>query len=291
MKRIICTAAEGRFAPLAYDLLQSVRDKATADIAIGLLDVGLTAEQRDKLAPLADHVVAPGWDIVSASPDRKPNPRTGFQAMTARPFLPRHFPGYDLYMWLDADTWVQRWEAVEVFFATARSGAIAIVPEIDRSYTSTYDRGSHRRWSHRSYERAYGVEAARLYGSHPTINAGAFALRGDSPTWGLWAQAFQEGIDRAPDFAIDQLSLNHVIYRGSARYAFLPSTANWLVNKALPKYDPATRTFTEPAPPFAPLGILHLSGDTKFETHAVGSIDGKGGIRTTLRYRRDRTAG
>ena len=43
MKSIICTAANQTFASLAFDLVQSIRNKAAnTDIAIGLLDTGLT---------------------------------------------------------------------------------------------------------------------------------------------------------------------------------------------------------------------------------------------------------
>ncbi|MGH6976466.1 MAG: hypothetical protein ACREED_05505 [Stellaceae bacterium] len=32
----------------------------------------------------------------------------------AFPFLRRYFPGYDVYLWLDGDTWVQDAEAIEL---------------------------------------------------------------------------------------------------------------------------------------------------------------------------------
>ncbi|MEZ5919051.1 MAG: hypothetical protein R3D66_03785 [Alphaproteobacteria bacterium] len=30
-----------------------------------------------------------------------------FESLRLPPFLPQIFPGYDVYFWMDADTWVQ----------------------------------------------------------------------------------------------------------------------------------------------------------------------------------------
>ena len=59
------------------------------------------------------------------------------RSLTARPFLPDYFPGYDVYIWIDCDAWVQEQFALEWLFYTAASGALGIVPELDRSYDKT----------------------------------------------------------------------------------------------------------------------------------------------------------
>ena len=45
-----------------------------------------------------------------------------------------------LYLWIDADAWVQEWSAVDMMLATCERGARAICPEIDRSYKRHYER-------------------------------------------------------------------------------------------------------------------------------------------------------
>ena len=59
--------------------------------------------------------------------------KDGYKALTARPFLPRYFPGFDLYFWIDADCWVQQGDAIALFLRAARTGALAAAPEIHRS--------------------------------------------------------------------------------------------------------------------------------------------------------------
>ena len=67
-------------------------------------------------------LVAPGWDFDFPGRESAPN---YLKAEFSRPFLPRHFPGYEMYFWLDADAWVQEWRAVDIYCAAAAKGAPA----------------------------------------------------------------------------------------------------------------------------------------------------------------------
>ena len=75
-------------------------------------------------------LVVPQWDFDFPGRDKL---KDGYKALTARPFLPRYFPGFDLYFWIDADCWVQQGDAIALFLAAARTGALAVAPEIHRS--------------------------------------------------------------------------------------------------------------------------------------------------------------
>src|SRR5204862_8253618 len=129
-KLIITSAADSGYFPLLQDAVLSVRALAP-NIAIGILDLGLDAAQRGWLAERRAQLVSPGWDV--SFPDQDRTPQT-LKAQVARPFLPRHFPGYEMYFWLDADAWLQDWRAVEPFCAAAGRAKLAIAPEFDRAY-------------------------------------------------------------------------------------------------------------------------------------------------------------
>ncbi len=59
-KRIIVSAADDSYFSLLIDLISSIEDsKGETDIAIGVLDVGLTSEQRDILSGRVQHMVTP----------------------------------------------------------------------------------------------------------------------------------------------------------------------------------------------------------------------------------------
>lgn len=287
MKTIICSGADSRFFRLLAEMIGSVRDKPQGqDVDVGVLDLGLTAEQKTRLASLIDHIVEPGWDMTfpPGPPGSTREAWQGFKAMTARPYLPRYFPGYDIYVWIDADAWVQDWEAVDCLVRAAGWGELVIVPELDRAYKSSYDHGSNRRWMRENYQRFFGEEAASRFWHMPVLNSGVFALHRDAPHWQAWATDFQDGLLREPDLTVEQTALNHALYSRRLPHHFLPARFNWLVNKAAPKFDLARNLFTEPFLPHQPLGIVHLSGKAKDTQHLVWTTDSSRQIGTKLRY-------
>ena len=76
-------------------------------------------------------LVEPGWDIdLGSRMELAPHLR----AMTARPFLNRYFPDWDIIIWLDADIWVQTPEALLIYVQGAMELGFAATPEVDRSY-------------------------------------------------------------------------------------------------------------------------------------------------------------
>lgn len=288
-KTIVCSACDSNYLVLFNGLMRSIRDKPESDgIAIGLLDLGLSESEKTSLDGSVDHIAEPGWDLSFVPPDNDMSKIwTGYRAMTARPFLRDYFPGYDRYIWIDSDCWVQQWFAMEWLLDASVRGAIAIVPELDRAYNSMYDKGGIIYWMHKSYQEVYGEEASR-FGFQPILNAGVFAIEADAPHWAHWAEYFQKGLDAKLDFAIDQLSLSYVIYKLNLKRHFLPSRANWLINRAMPCFDMKTSLFTEPFLPNAPLGIIHLSGTSKTEVLKVPIINTDRALATKLNYNPDR---
>ena len=114
---IIVSAADSGYFPLLRDTVLSVR-ALNASVAVGVLDLGLRLEQQEWLRAAEVEIVGPGWDV--AFPGQQRMPET-FKAQVARPFLPKHFPGYEMYFWLDADAWLQDWRIVELYCRAAES--------------------------------------------------------------------------------------------------------------------------------------------------------------------------
>jgi len=255
---IIVSGADRGYFELLAGTLRSIRDKpGGAKIALGVLDVGLTAEQRRWIEGRGARIVTPGWDL--DFPERAAAPIYR-QAQYGRPFLPRHFPGHDLYMWLDADAWVQDWSAVELFFRAAADGSLAIVPELDRAY-----RGFFEAWDEfhgvirQGYEAAFDAATAARLVRHPLLNNGVFALRADAPHWRAWSETLAAALRRSRNGLIDQTTLNHVVYVQGLPAHFLPAWCNWISHHAPPIRDPAHGWLSEPNLPHQRLGIVHLT--------------------------------
>jgi hypothetical protein len=277
MQHAIISAADHRYFGLLQGLVLSCRERPQgAHIPICVLDLGMEPEQLAWLKAQGVEHVQPGWDV--DFPGRAQTPET-FRAQTARPFLPQHFPGYDVYLWMDADTWVQDWGAVETYLAAARGGRMAVTPEVDRCYTVTFNT-THALERYASYESVYGTEIAKQCGLNPTINSGVFALRHDAPHWAMWAEELEEALQRTQSFYIEQFALNFTLYTRKPPTYFLPARYNWISWYSVPLLKQSTGLFVEPSAPFAPIGIMHLTGDVKATRVRVAASDGRQTHRT-----------
>jgi hypothetical protein len=279
---LIVSGADRAYFPLLRDTVASVRAQCR-DAALGILDVGLLTEQRAWLEPRVDHLVRPGWDIDFPRRDETPEAR---QAQFARPFLPRHFPGYETYLWIDADAWVQDWRAIELYVAASGTDRLAITPEIDRAYKRHYKRPKlfGRTLSWKNYREAFGWRTADRLGRNPIVNCGAFALHRDAPHWAAWARKMTEVAQRTRFFYIEQTALNFIIFAENLPVDFLPAYCNWMPGDAAPAFDAERGVFVEPYTPHEVIGIMHLAGPRQ-KTHIfrLNRLDG-GTVETSLRY-------
>lgn len=279
---VVVTGGDSRYFTLMRETVLSLRAKpASRDVALGVLDCGLTGEEIAWCRSQDARVVEPGWDVgfgkgLSVHPS--------FRAMTARPHLRRYFPGYQTYMWLDADVWVQEWKSVQLFLDAARLGDIAIVPEMHRSYGNfRHGRDDFEQANGQAYAEAYGEAAARRLIRWPLNNAGVFAMSAESPAWDVWAASLADAAQRSANM-IDQIALNAAIHDGRIREARLPATCNWIAHLATPAWHAARRVFVEPDPPFETIGILHLTLGTKWASSVEVPTVGGPTIERPLRY-------
>ena len=283
---IVVSAADSGYFPLLQDAVASVRT-LHASVAIGILDLGLAPDELAWLAAQRAHVVRPGWDVDFPGRERT---REAFKAQVARPFLPGHFPGHEMYFWLDADAWLQDWRVVELYCAAAGRDRLAITPEIDRAYKRHYKRpklfGQTLAW--KNYREAFGWRAADRLGRNPMVNCGVFALHRDAPHWQAWQRLIERVLRRTRFFYAEQTALNYAIFAEKLPVNLLPAYCNWMVGDAAPAFDAARGLFVEPHAPHEVIGVVHLAGpEQKSHIFRLARLDG-GAVETSLRYRATR---
>jgi len=279
---LIASGADRGYFPLLCDTVASIRAQGR-DAAIGILDFGLASEQRDWLAERVTHLVRPGWDIDFPDHERTPEIR---KAQLSRPFLRRHFPGYETYLWIDADAWLQDWRVVELYLAAAGREKLAITPEIDRAYKRHYKRPKVFGWTlaWKCYREAFGWRVADRLGRNPIVNCGVFALHHDAPHWDAWARIIEQVAQRTRFFYIEQTALNYVIFAEHLPVNLLPAYCNWMPGDAAPAFDPASGLFVEPYAPHEVIGVMHLAGEAaKSHIFRLSRLGG-GAVETSLRY-------
>ncbi len=276
MRTLIVTAADETYFPLVEDLIQSLQQWDTLPFTdLACFDVGLASNSRSSIAGRVSHIIEPGWDLPMDGDLRRQEP--ALRAQTVRPFLPRYFPGYDVYLWIDADAWVQEQFALRLYIASAAQGLLSAVPQFHVAYQNTPWLLDWRT----SRMRAYFGQEPEGFPWDVYLNSGIFALRSDAPHWVSWARWFTSGLEATSGkLCSDQTALNYAVWSEQLPLYPLPALCNWLCHLAWPEFDSARRRFCEPGTR-NPIGILHLTGHTK--NAMIGTLNGS---TTNLRFPR-----
>jgi lipopolysaccharide biosynthesis glycosyltransferase len=268
MRTVVVTAANEAYFPLLGDLIRSLHQWETSPVTdIACFDVGLAPNSQASIARHVSRIVEPGWDLPVDGELRAKQP--WLRAQTARPFLPRYFPGYDVYLWIDADAWVQERFALDRYIESAAEGSLGAVPHVHVAYRTT---PATLHWRRSRMQAYFGQKAAEEGRWDTYLNSGVIALPPNAPHWALWAKSFCRGLEATNGKGCcDQTALNYAVWKEHLPVEPLPALCNWLCHLALPSFDSARRRFYEPVAPGHPIGILHLTGNPKVEPRADGS--------------------
>ena len=265
-KNVIVSLADANYYPLLNELINSVkRFEKSRDIAICILDAGLSDQQKDELSSKVDEIKSAEWDI--KVPDSKIKGREWLKSQVSRAFLPKYFPNYEKYLWIDCDAWVNDWQTIELYFKACENEKLGITQTIGPGYkiTSRVDwvfgklaiiksqNFKHAIKSKISYEKARKLAFA------PHINIGVFSLEKKSNTWEKWQENLKQTLKEGDIFGSEQLAMNMSVYIDNVETEFLPLNCNWITSNLLPKFDEVNNTFVEPYLPNYKIGIMHLA--------------------------------
>jgi hypothetical protein len=275
---VIVTAANADFYQLVTDTVASIRDKPQGRcIPIVIFDLGLTDVQRETLRHRDVAFISPGWDYAFEMA-----PPEWFKAMTARTRLPNWVPGFDRYIWIDADAWLQRWDTIEILLAAAEKHGFAVVAESDRAYSDVQAATQEGRPISTLQTRINNLrgyfddDIAKRVGQFAALNCGVFGARADSAIWTVWPRLMETALrSRRMEslFFAEQTAMNVALLSGEVPFARLPAIHNWLVTGAMPRVDSAGQ-LVHPDFPHEPLGIVHRAAHTKTLQLQLRDIDG-----------------
>ena len=121
----IVTMADSNFFELMTGLINSISDfEERKNVAICVLDAGLKEDQLKLLNGKVDIIKKANWDI--EVPNYKVKGREWLKSKVSRAFLPNYFPGFKKYLWIDADAWVNSWEAIQLYIKGSDNNKLAI---------------------------------------------------------------------------------------------------------------------------------------------------------------------
>ena len=265
-KNVIVSLADANYFPLLEELIDSIkRFKQSEKIAICVLDAGLTDEQKNKISNKIDEIKSAEWDI--EVPGYKVKDKEWLKSQVSRAFLPKYFPSYQKYLWIDCDAWVNDWNCVELYLKACDNGKLGITQTIGQGYKIT----SKVNWlvgklaiiKSQNFKHAVkskiGYEKARKLAFAPHINIGVFSLEKNSNGWTVWQNNLSKTLKAGNIFGSEGLAINMSVYIDNLETEFLPLNCNWITSNLLPKYDQQKKTFVEPFLPNYKIGIMHLA--------------------------------
>ena len=262
----IVSLADEKYFNLLEELIESIKCfPDSKNIAICVLDAGLNQDQIDKIKYRVDEIKKAEWDIEVSS--LKVKGKEWLKSQVSRAFLPKYFPNYKKYLWIDCDAWVSDWSSVELYFKACDKGKLGITQSIGPGYRIL----SKVKWlfgkfaiiKSQNFKHAVSskinMQKARKIAFAPHINIGVFSLEKSSSVWSVWQNNLKETLKHGRIFGSEGLAINLSVYVDNVDTEFLPLGCNWIASNVLPKFDESKGEFVEPYLPNNKIGIMHLA--------------------------------
>ena len=262
----IVSLADEKYFNLLEELIESIKSfPDSKNIAICVLDAGLSQDQIDKIKNKVDEIKKAEWDIEVST--LKVKGKEWLKSQVSRAFLPKYFPNYKKYLWIDCDAWVNDWSSIELYFKACDKGKLGITQSIGPGYRVL----SKVKWlfgklaiiKSQNFKHAISskinMQKARKIAFAPHVNIGVFSLEKSSSVWNVWQNNLKETLKHGRIFGSEGLAINLSVYVDNVDTEFLPLWCNWIASNVLPKFDESKREFVEPYLPNNKIGIMHLA--------------------------------
>ncbi len=265
-ENVIISLADSKYFELLDELIDSIKSfKESENTAICILNAGLTEDQKKKLSSKVDDIKPADWDIEVSQ--FKVGGKEWLKSQVSRAFLPKYFPGYKKYLWIDADAWVNSWDTVNLYFKGCKNNKLSIATSADRAYgrvlRAEWVFGSFARVKSQNYKHAkssgFSEKIARQVALKPHLNIGVFALEANAPHWEVWQKNLRIALKSGKIWGSEQIAMNITIYHDQLDVEILPAYCNWTLTEAL-KFDKQRNTLVEPYLPNHQIGIIHFAG-------------------------------
>ncbi len=292
--KIIVSSADSKYFFLLKELFLSLdRSGILSDYQFSILDTGLTEEQ--KIFFLDNSVIIKEAIWNTPVPKFKILGRENLKTQVARAYLPDYFQNYKLYIWLDADMWLNDIESFYFYENGALNDKLTIVPQSDRAYV----KNANVEWlfgfpkkiktiNYKNISKSISKSLGRKYAFHSTLNAGAFAINDNVNIWKCFQKNIKLAAKKGRIFGTDQVALALSIYEDGLPSEFLPAYCNWMCEFNMPKFDNKKNQFVEPYIPNNPIALVHLAGldDIRQDKNILSDIETIDGlhIKKSLRY-------
>ena len=292
--KIIVSSSDAKYFELLKELFLSLKhNKVFDEYSFGVLNTGMNKEQIDYMKDNNVLVKEAIWNV--EVPKYKILGRDHLKTQVARAFLPDYFPDYKVYIWLDADLWLNDYESFKLYEQGALQDCIAITPQSDRAYFNN----ANVEWfmnfpkkvktiNYKNIGRSVSKKLGKKYAFYSTLNAGAFGVSSNDNIWKGIQNNIKLAAKKGRIFGTDQVALALSIYEDKIPTQFLPAYCNWMCEFNMPKFDSKKNQFVEPYIPNHPIALVHLAGldDIRKDKNILSDIETLDGlqIKKSLRF-------
>lgn len=253
---------------LTIELLESLKaTRLYKDIPIFMIDCGINDNDKDFLIKKFKVIIKdPGWSIdpeIIIKKKKNFNESfnfSGWKGCTERPWIHKHFPGYQYYFWLDPDLWIQDERCLDKFIYSCKKQKLGAA--LDCKYN--------RVWcpKHRFFSSLSKEHQEFLNGHFCLVNCGYCISSEVSNQYG---KITKDVIDKkgAVKWGFEMASLNILAYELNQNFELLHPQNNYniTIQDALPFYDdneilyhPETKEV---------IGMFHLGAQLKHFPHFI----------------------
>ena len=292
--KIIVSSSDKNYFLLIKELYLSLKKLGVLyDYDFAVLDTGLDEDQINFFKDNNVLINNAEWNV--KVPHYKILGRENLKAQIARAFLPDYFDNYKIYIWLDADMWLNDLDSFLLYEKGAIKNKLTIVPQSDRAYI----KNANVEWlfgfpkkiktiNYKNISKSVSKKLGMKYAFHSTLNAGAFAISDNDRIWQCLQKNIKLASKKGRIFGTDQVALALSIYEDNLPAEFLPAYCNWMCEFHMPKFDTDKNIFVEPYIPNTPIALVHLAGldNIRKNKSILSDIETVNGfkIKKSLRY-------
>ena len=133
LDKIIVSSSDNKYFPLLNELYLSLKKNNILDeYQFAVLNTGMNSDQINYLRDNKVLIKDAQWNV--EVPKYKIRGRDHLKTQVARAFLPDYFENYKVYIWLDADIWINDVKGFLLYEKGALNNCLAITPQSDRAY-------------------------------------------------------------------------------------------------------------------------------------------------------------
>ena len=290
-RNLIVSSADSKYSNLLIELFKSVKNLEEYDFAV--LDCGLSESAKSFFSEKKIIYKVPSWEF--NIPNYKIRDRDYLKIQFSRFYLDKYFPGYENYIWMDSDTWVNCAETFKLYIQGANQSGFAICPQVDRSSPKLID----TKWflnfptkinsiNFKNISRSINKTLGKKYAGYYTLNAGCFAYNSKFDGLEIIKKNLSMASKKGRIFGSDQVALALTMFEDKVPFELLPSYCNWICEHHMPKFCNIKNLFVEPYIPNNNIAVIHLAGLDKDRSekniiHQIKTLDNKV-INKSLRF-------